>query len=78
MKTVTLYTKPGCMLCVEAERELRALQREIAFELVLCDITQDQKLFERYQYEIPVVMLEGAELCRHRVDPERLRRALLQ
>lgn len=77
MKTVTLYTKPGCLLCTKAERELRMLQREIAFELVLYDITQDQRIFAQYQYDIPVVMLNGVELCRHRVDVERVRRALI-
>lgn len=76
MKTVMLYTKPDCMLCEEAERELRMLQREIAFKLVLCDITHDQRLVAQYQYEIPVVVLDGVELCRHRVDVERVRRAL--
>lgn len=76
MKTVTLYTKPECGLCAAAERELRALQREIAFELALCDITQDPSLMTQYQYEIPVLVLDGVELCRHRVDIERVRRAL--
>ncbi len=76
MKTVTLYTKPGCLLCAEAEHKLRALQLEIAFELILCDITQDPQLMAQYQYDIPVVMCEGSELCRHRVDVERVRRAL--
>ncbi|MCX8103477.1 MAG: glutaredoxin family protein [Candidatus Bipolaricaulota bacterium] len=77
MKTVTLYTKPGCLLCAQAERELRALQREIAFELLLCDITQDPQLLAQYQYDIPVVLCEGVELCRHRIDGARVRRALL-
>lgn len=77
MKTVTLYTKPGCSLCVKAERELRALQKEIAFNLVLCDITQDPRLLAQYQYDIPVVVLDGVELCRHRVDLARVRESLL-
>lgn len=77
MKTVTLYTKPGCLLCVKAERVLRALQSELSFELVLTDITQDPQLYERYRYDIPVVLLDGVELCRHRVDVEKLRRALM-
>lgn len=78
MKTLTLYTKPDCHLCHEAERVLRELQREIPFELVLQDITQSAELLERYRYDIPVVVLEGGELCRHRVDVERLRRALAE
>jgi glutaredoxin len=76
MKTITLYTKPDCHLCHEAERALRALQEEIPFELVLADITHDPRLFERYRYDIPVVAVEGVELCRHRVDVDKVRRAL--
>ncbi len=77
MKTITLYTKRDCHLCHEAERALRALQRELPFELVLADITQDPQLFARYRYDIPVVVLDGVELCRHRVDIEGVRRALM-
>ncbi|MCL6642346.1 MAG: glutaredoxin family protein [Candidatus Bipolaricaulota bacterium] len=77
MKTITLYTKPDCHLCHEAERILRALQQETPFELVLTDITQDPQLFERYHYDIPVVALDGVELCHHRVDVEGVRRALM-
>ncbi len=76
MKTITLYTKPDCLLCHKAERELRELQREIPFELICKDITEDPELFERYRYDIPVVMLDGVELCRHRLDREKLYRML--
>lgn len=76
MKTLTLYTKPGCLLCHKAERVLRDLQQEIPFALVLQDITEDPELFERYRYDIPVIVLDGVELCRHRVDSDRVRRAL--
>lgn len=78
MKTVTLYTKPYCSLCHKAEHVLRALQQEIFFELVLRDITKDRELFERYRYDIPIVMLDGGEICRHRVDLARVRRALAE
>jgi glutaredoxin len=78
MKTVTLYTKPYCSLCHKAEHVLRALQREIPFELKLQEITEDCELLEQYQYDIPVVMLDGVELCRHRVDLERVRCALTE
>ena len=76
MKTLTLYTKPECHLCHEAERVLRALQQEIPFELVLQDITEDQELFEKYHDAIPVVLCDGRELCRYHVDAERVRCAL--
>ena len=36
---VTLYTKPGCHLCEEAEAELKRLERRYPHTLTLVDIT---------------------------------------
>jgi glutaredoxin len=76
MKTITLYTKPDCHLCHEAERALHALQQEIPSSSCSLILTHDPRLFERYRYDIPVVAVEGVELCRHRVDVDKVRRAL--
>lgn len=76
MKTITLYTKPDCPLCEKAEALLLEIQHEITFELKKINIAQDAALFEEYRYEIPVIAMEGRELCRYRVDREILRRAL--
>lgn len=76
MKTITLYTKPDCPLCEKAENILLEIQREIAFHLEKVDITQDEKLFTQYRYEIPVIVLEGREFCRYRVAREALKVAL--
>ena len=40
------------------------------------DITADLSLFERYKYEIPVVVVEGGGTVAGRIDERLLRRAL--
>jgi glutaredoxin len=51
MKTLILYSKPGCHLCegLQAKLETLPLQLEIR------DITQNETWFQKYQYEVPVL-----------------------
>ncbi|MEZ0396987.1 MAG: glutaredoxin family protein [Anaerolineales bacterium] len=55
MITVTLYTRQGCHLCEQAERDLKALQEEYSFRLVMVDIDADAALQKAYAFEVPVV-----------------------
>jgi glutaredoxin len=73
---VTLYTKPDCHLCDEALRVLRELRAELPFELALRDITRDEELHRAYFERIPVVCVDGEELCEYFVDAELLRERL--
>jgi glutaredoxin len=61
--TVTVYSKPDCHLCADAMDTLRALQPEFGFELCEHDITADDALHRAYFERIPVVALDGEELC---------------
>jgi glutaredoxin len=70
--TVTLYSRPGCHLCDDARGVLQQLQRRADFALDEVDITTDDELHRRYLERIPVVALEGEELCDYYVDKERL------
>jgi glutaredoxin len=76
MTTVTVYTAPGCHLCQEAIVTLQALRDELGFELVERDITRDDALHRAYLERIPVVALDGEELCEYFVDAEALRERL--
>ena len=60
---VTLYSKPGCHLCEELKAELWAMQPDLGFQLVECNIVDDAQLFARFRYLIPVLEIaEGALL----------------
>jgi glutaredoxin len=73
---LTLYGKPGCHLCEEAQASLRrALAgRDVALEEV--DVTLDPVIEGRYGHRIPVVLLDGEELFEYVVDPHVLRERL--
>jgi glutaredoxin len=70
--TLTLYSKPGCHLCEDLRTLLDELRPEWAFELTEVDITQDESLFARYRYEIPVLLKDGREIARGRVSDREL------
>ena len=73
---VTLYTKADCHLCEQALRELTELRAELAFELEVLDITLDEALHRMYFERIPVLSVDGEELCEYFVDAELLRERL--
>ena len=61
---LTLYTGPQCSLCDDAKVEISAAQKEAPAELALYNIRDDSlpdvhKWRRAYQYEIPVLHLEG-------------------
>lgn len=53
MKTLILYSKPGCHLCEGLQEKLA--QSQLPFALEVRDITQNPEWFQKYQYEIPVL-----------------------
>ena len=76
MKTVTLYTKLGCHLCETVEATLQTVSKRHRFLLVRRDISEDPADFERYKHDVPVVLVDGVEIARHRLSSERLIRSL--
>jgi glutaredoxin len=76
IRSLTLYSKPGCHLCVEARAELERLRRQLRFEIHEVDITSDELLHRAYFERIPVVALDGEELFDYFVDEQLLRRRL--
>jgi glutaredoxin len=76
MASVTVYSKPDCHLCVDAMSVLRRLQQELSFALDERDISSDEALHRAYFERIPVVALDGEELCEYFVDEALLRERL--
>jgi len=73
---VTVYSKPDCHLCEQAMDALRALQPQLDFELEERDIRQQESLHRAYFERIPVITLDGEELCEYFVDEPLLRERL--
>ena len=76
MKVVTVYTHADCHLCEDALTVLRGLQGECRFELREFDIRADDALHRAYFERVPVVALDGEELCEFVVDEALLRARL--
>ena len=85
MSTVSLVLigKPGCHLCDDARDVIHSVIADLpeggpAVAVEERDILQDAELHEKYVEEIPVVLLDGRVHTYWRVDPVRLRSALLE
>ena len=81
--TVTLIGKPGCHLCDDAREAIGAVIGDLpagAPEVLVeeLSILDDAGLHERYVEDIPVVLVDGRQHTYWRVDPARLRTALLE
>ncbi len=73
---MTVYSKPDCHLCEEAMAVLRGLQEELGFALRERDITAEEALHRAYFERIPVVVLDGEELCEYHVSEALVRERL--
>jgi glutaredoxin len=76
VSVVTVYSHPDCHLCEEAMAALGRLQRELAFELREHDVSADDALHRAYFERVPVVAVDGEEMCEYFVDEAALRERL--
>ncbi len=74
---VEIYSKPECHLCDEAKSILLKVQKEIPFEVCEINITSDQKLFNKFKEQIPVIFVNGRKAFKFRINENELRRRLL-
>jgi glutaredoxin len=70
----TIYTRTGCHLCEAAEQLL--VRHGLRPELI--DIDADAAFRERYNDCVPVVLIDGKERFRGRVNEVLLRRILAE
>ena len=72
---VTVYTRATCGLCRTAEAVVADVADGVA-DVEHVDIDADAALRERYTVRVPVIAVDGEELCDYVVDPDALRAAL--
>jgi len=66
-----------CELCDEMLSQLRILGRTLTLPPIeVVDVDSDPTLRRRHGLDVPVLLLDGTVVCRHRLDPEELRRLL--
>ena len=69
---LTLYTRPGCHLCDDLKTTLLRHRQQHPFELTAIDISHDPALERQYGHDIPVLLIDGIEVARHRIDEAEL------
>lgn len=76
--TLTFYTREGCHLCDEALAVVERIRREVPFDLVTLDLDRDADEAKRraYDWEVPVIELDGRKIAKLRIDEAHLRRRL--
>jgi len=73
---VIIYSRPGCHLCEEAKQLIVTAGNNDDYTLEEIDIESDPDLLQRYQFDIPVITINGQEAFRHRLSAAEFREAL--
>ena len=75
---VVVLTRQGCHLCDEAIAQVAAVCAETGEAYAVLDVDSDPELQRRYTDQVPVTFVDGAQHDFWRVDPVRLKAALLR
>ena len=76
MPRVTLYSKPQCHLCDVVKDVIARVRTRREFDLEIRNILDDPADHQLYKNDIPVVLVDGVEIARHRLSEQRLEWAL--
>lgn len=78
MAEITFYTRKDCHLCSEALSAIARVRHDHAFELRIVDLDVEAPADKRaaYDWEVPVIELDGRKIMKYRVDEQRLARLL--
>lgn len=72
IRRVTLYTRAGCHLCEDARKVLDEVRTQETFDLEILDIDGDAELRRLYDYEVPVIAIDGVKAFKYRVSESEL------
>lgn len=74
---LTVVHRHDCELCDQMLAELRALAATTALPPIdVVDVDSDPVLQRRHGLDVPVLLLDGSVVCRHRLDAPELKRLL--
>jgi len=74
---LTVVHRHDCELCDEMLRDLQTLGRTTPLPPIeVVDVDSDPVLTRRHSLDVPVLLLDGTVVCRHRLDIPELRRLL--
>jgi glutaredoxin len=76
MIEITFYAKEGCWLCDHAEELLNGLKLQYNLKINRIEITEDDEIYEKFRFEIPVIEFSDGRRLRGRIKKEELKRYL--
>ena len=65
---VTLYTRAGCCLCVDAKQVIAAARERVDFDYAEIDIDGDEELSRLYNDEVPVIAINRRKAFKYKVN----------
>lgn len=68
MPQLTVYGREDCHLCHDMISALQEIQASLAFTLDIVDVDKDQRLEQNYGHLVPVLVVEGEEICHYFLD----------
>jgi len=74
--SIKFYTKPKCSLCDEGRTLLTQLKKAYPLTVEEINILDDPDLYERYKYEIPVLLFPDRSQFEGRIDGKKLKAKL--
>lgn len=72
MTTLTVYGREYCHLCSDMVEALEALRPGYGFRLEVVDVDRDEALERRYGTLVPVLAVDGEEICHYFLDRDAL------
>ena len=76
LPTVTVFSRPDCCLCEVAKANIVSAGCDGEFVLEEINIDLDAAAREQYQYDIPVIFINGVKAFKHEVSPGDFKRKL--
>lgn len=67
MREIIVYSRQGCHLCEEMLQQVEPLCRGKA-NIVVRDVDTRSDWLDAYGIEVPVLLLDGREVCRYEFD----------
>ena len=72
MVAVVFVTRKGCHLCDDT----LSLLRELGVEPQLADVDADDRLFQLYDWRVPVLLVDGVPVAEGKITRDQLQAAL--
>lgn len=72
MVTLILYTRPDCHLCDVAKATLQEVCETVRFEIEERNVDEDPAAAAAFGHDVPVGVIDGRKVFKHRVDPARM------